>query len=601
MKTRLSILAIVLFLISTPAFAEVYQLITIQTSLPTIGDWIGENPVGDRGDVIDQLGVQQAWFCFDLTEIPDSEQITAASFTVRIRDFAEGYPTERTLWYDPDDSWWDSWPHDPDLEDVKIVDELVGVILFNADGWTWVTFEIDISEHDWSDDLIDNYVTLMLTGPLSGRYSAGECDFREACLELVTGFDDGDNDDGGSDGDDDIDDNDDGDDDDDDGDNGDGDDDNGDDDSDGDDDDGDVQVNAVLNLGPEEFVQADGSDIEVPGYSVPSFVDWNNDKLKDLVVGQGGATKDGKVRVYLNVGTESEPEFSDYFYVQSNGSDLTCSASGCMGCFPMVDYWDKDDRKDLLVGLANGTIKIYLNIGTDEEPTFDGGTLLKAGDDVIDVGSRATPTVVDWNNDGAKDMVVGAYDGKIHVFSNCGCSGIIPPDFSYSSSSGDLVQEGRRNNLVVPGRRSSPVIMDLDGDGKKDILTGNTDGELLLYSNAATDAKPGFSDDYTIVEADGELINLPGNARSRPFVCYWTGDGHFSLVDVYPDVLIGAGDGKVRLYRGVPIDGDYDEDGEVDLTDYSVLAEDLADLIEDNNVSYKDSSRLNKKRMKYSR
>jgi hypothetical protein len=53
-------------------------------------------------------------------------------------------------------------------------------------------------------------------------------------------------------------------------------------------------------------------------------------------------------------------------------------------------------------------------------------------------------------------------------------------------------------------------------------------------------------------------------ARSRPFVCYWTGDGHFSLIDVYPDVLVGAGDGKVRLYRGVPIVGDFDEDSEVD-------------------------------------
>jgi hypothetical protein len=154
--------------------------------LPTIGDWVGEDPVGDRGDVISQLGEEQAWFCFDLTEIPDSEQIISASFTVRIHDFAEGYATERTLWYDPDDSWVDTWHHDPDLEEVRVPDELVGIILFNADGWTWVTFEIDISEHDWSDDLADNYVTLMLTGPLSGQYSAGECDFRGATLELET-------------------------------------------------------------------------------------------------------------------------------------------------------------------------------------------------------------------------------------------------------------------------------------------------------------------------------------------------------------------------------------------------------------------------------
>jgi hypothetical protein len=167
---------------------QTYQLITIETSLPTIADWTGDDPVGDHGDVISQRGRYQAWFCFDLTEIPDSETIISASFTVRIRDFAEGYATQRTLWYDPDDSWWDTWPHDPDMDDdgIKNVDELVGVIMFNADGWTWVTFDIDISQHDWSDDLVDNYVSLMLTGPLSGTYSAAEVDFRQACLELET-------------------------------------------------------------------------------------------------------------------------------------------------------------------------------------------------------------------------------------------------------------------------------------------------------------------------------------------------------------------------------------------------------------------------------
>ena len=163
-----------------------YHLVRIQTSLPTIGDYVGDDPVGDDGDVIAQRGVEQAWFCFDLTEIPDSEQIISVSFHARIRDFTEYYPTQRTLWYDPDDSWWNTEHHDPDLGGVKTVDELVSVILFNANGWTWTSFEIDISKHDWSDDLADNYVSLMVTGPLSGLYSAGEIDFREAYLELET-------------------------------------------------------------------------------------------------------------------------------------------------------------------------------------------------------------------------------------------------------------------------------------------------------------------------------------------------------------------------------------------------------------------------------
>ena len=76
-----------------------------------------------------------------------------------------------------------------------------------------------------------------------------------------------------------------------------------------------------LDLGPEELVQAGGADLWVPGYSVPSFVHWNDDHLPDLLVGQGSFLDTVKARVYLNEGTLEAPSFSSFFYVQSNGSD----------------------------------------------------------------------------------------------------------------------------------------------------------------------------------------------------------------------------------------------------------------------------------------
>ena len=307
---------------------------------------------------------------------------------------------------------------------------------------------------------------------------------------------------------------------------------------------------SLLNLGSEDFVQAGSADISVPGYSVPSYVDWNNDGKKDLIVGEGGGGGyAGYVRVYLNVGTSSEPQFSDYFYVQSNGSDLIYSSGcncGCMGLFPRVVYWDADAQKDLITGTPDGTVILFLNTGTDSDPTFDGGTLLQFGatgaKEDISVGLRATPTVVDWDNDGLKDLVIGALDGKIHLFINEGTDTL--PDFLIET----FAQENG-SDLVVPPLlpiwgRSSPVIMDLDGDGNKDLLTGNTDGQLLLYSNVGTDSDPLFSG-YSLVESDGVPIDLAGTPRSRPFVCDWTCDG-------YLDVLIGAGDGKVHLYQGIP-------------------------------------------------
>ena len=317
----------------------------------------------------------------------------------------------------------------------------------------------------------------------------------------------------------------------------------------------------LLRLGPEELVQAGGANISVLGYSVPSLADWDNDGLNDLVIGEGPSSSTGKVRVYLNAGTASNPQFSGFTYVQSNGSDLTCPGSGCLGCFPRVVYWDADARKDLLVGQADGKVKIFLNIGTDENPTFDAGTFLQVGPagskTNIGVGARATPSAVDWNSNGKKDLVVGALDAKIHLFINEGTDAA--PDFRVQTFA-----QANGSDLLVSAGRSSPDVLDLDGDGKKDILTGNTNGQLFFYSNTGSDAEPNFAG-YESVESDGVPIDLAGTPRSRPFVCDWTCDG-------YPDVLIGAGDSKVHLYQSIPQPGDMDKDYDVQWDDFALLA-----------------------------
>ncbi|MGE5293616.1 MAG: hypothetical protein ACM3VT_02180, partial [Solirubrobacterales bacterium] len=342
----------------------------------------------------------------------------------------------------------------------------------------------------------------------------------------------------------------------------------------------------VNNRGPEEVIQADGNDINVLGYSVPSFEDWNNDGLRDLIVGEGGANYPGKIRVYLNVGTESDPRFAGFFYVQANGGDLTCTPDGCQGCFPRVVNWDADGRKDLLVGLADGTAKVFLNVTDNNEPAFDAGTFVNVGNNdayVLDVGKRATPSMVYWNDDDMLDLVVGGLDGLIHVYYNCGCDGSIPPHFYFSSPDGLYVQANDRD-LTVPGGRSSPEFVDLDGDGRKDLLTGNTDGMILFYKNTGTASLPAFNT-YTAVQSAGVVIDLAGTLRTRPAVCYWTGDGKFGPKDGYWDLLVGYGDGKVRLYRGIAKAGDFDLDGDLDCEDFTFLAKALDQPIPEEGVS----------------
>jgi hypothetical protein len=132
--------------------------------------------------------------------------------------------------------------------------------------------------------------------------------------------------------------------------------------------------------------------------------------------------------------------------------------------------------------------------------------------------------------------VVGRLDGKLFVFLNEGTD--TEPDFLTSFAVQDSV-----GDLVVYGTRSSPHVADLDHDGKKDLLSGNTSGQLVFYSNVGTNEAPTFAG-YELIEADSVVIDLPGTSRSRPYICEWNRDGH-------RDVLLGYGDGLVRLYTGI--------------------------------------------------
>ncbi len=210
-----------------------------------------------------------------------------------------------------------------------------------------------------------------------------------------------------------------------------------------------------------------------------------------------------------------------------------------MGICPRVAQWDDDGRKDLLIGHETGELLLFLNVGTNAMPEFDAGSLLMFGPaaekDTIDVGGRATPVIVDWNEDGRRDLVVGSTDGKIHIFLNEGTD--TAPDYLAET----FAQEDGED-LVVPWVRTSPAIQDLDGDGKKDLLTGNAEGRILLYQNVGSNEAPEFSGFYYLT-SDGQPIDIFGFASSRPFLCSWTDDE-------YIDMLVGASDGNIHLFLG---------------------------------------------------
>jgi hypothetical protein len=71
-------------------------------------------------------------------------------------------------------------------------------------------------------------------------------------------------------------------------------------------------------------LQAEGKEIDVEvGHLVPVVTDWNHDGKKDLLVGQ---FMSGTIRLYLNEGTDADPKFGKFTYLQAGGKDIRLSA-----------------------------------------------------------------------------------------------------------------------------------------------------------------------------------------------------------------------------------------------------------------------------------
>lgn len=62
---------------------------------------------------------------------------------------------------------------------------------------------------------------------------------------------------------------------------------------------------------------AEGKVIKVEiGHAAPILADFDGDKLPDLLVGQFG---EGKLRIYKNIGTRTEPKFGKFEWLQAGG------------------------------------------------------------------------------------------------------------------------------------------------------------------------------------------------------------------------------------------------------------------------------------------
>ncbi len=205
--------------------------------------------------------------------------------------------------------------------------------------------------------------------------------------------------------------------------------------------------------------------------------------------------------------------------------------------------WDNDGRKDLILGERNGTVRIYLNTNTDEDPQFSGYTFLQMAGSNYDCGSTSSPYIIDWNNDGKKDVLCGDDAGYIFLLIN------VNTDADPLFNSADKLSIG-----AIPidvGSRASPVVVDWDGDGKKDLLLGETYGNIYFYRNVGSDADP-FLSTAVKLTAGGTTIDVGYYPRFE--VGDWDMDGTLDIICGY---YSGSSTSGIKWFNGIgPLSSD---------------------------------------------
>lgn len=293
----------------------------------------------------------------------------------------------------------------------------------------------------------------------------------------------------------------------------------------------------------------------------------------DLDLFVGNTT--GNTLYFYNSGVSSDPGYhsSSNFGLPGVGSNAS----------PFLADIDNDDDLDAFIGDGSGSIHFYQNTGQSTKASFDTTSTTTIHLLPFDVGTNASPSLVDIDSDGDLDLFVGNGDGNTLFYRNNSANKSYfdaVNSFSFVSSNpfglGDV------------GSNATPYLVDIDFDGDLDAFIGNSVGNTLFYRNTGGAANPGFSTAtanpfglssvgsnaspvFVDIEADGDLDAFIGNGAGNTLYFLNTGSASsaaFAAPLVNPfNIINSSGNAKPFL-----ADIDADNVFNVNLGSYEIPA-----------------------------